>query len=83
AEAKAKAEAEANARAEAEAKAKAAAQAKAQQQQQTTSSTTAEQVSFANCTELRKVYPNGVSSSHPAYTSKMDRDNDGYACERN
>lgn len=37
---------------------------------------------FANCTELRSVYPNGVASSHPAYTSKMDRDKDGYACER-
>ncbi|WP_328587992.1 excalibur calcium-binding domain-containing protein [Niallia circulans] len=37
---------------------------------------------FANCTELRSVYPNGVPSSHPAYQSKMDRDKDGYACER-
>ncbi|WEY89732.1 thermonuclease family protein [Bacillus subtilis] len=38
--------------------------------------------SFANCTELRKKYPNGVPSSHPAYQSKMDRDHDNYACER-
>nr|WP_026582159.1 excalibur calcium-binding domain-containing protein [Bacillus sp. J33] len=37
---------------------------------------------FANCTELRKVYPNGVPSSHAAYQSKMDRDKDNYACER-
>ena len=37
---------------------------------------------FANCTELRAVYPDGVSSSHPAYQSKMDRDKDGWACER-
>lgn len=37
---------------------------------------------FQNCTELRKAYPNGVPSSHPAYQSKMDRDKDGYACER-
>jgi len=37
---------------------------------------------FANCTELRKVYPNGVPSDHPAYQSKLDRDKDGYACER-
>lgn len=37
---------------------------------------------FANCTELRKVYPNGVPSDHPAYQSKMDRDKDGWACER-
>ncbi|WP_077736360.1 thermonuclease family protein [Bacillus sonorensis] len=37
---------------------------------------------FANCTELRKKYPNGVPSSHPAYQSKMDRDHDNYACER-
>ncbi|MFX3672851.1 MAG: S-layer homology domain-containing protein [Paenisporosarcina sp.] len=39
------------------------------------------QTNFANCTELRKVYPNGVSSSHPAYASKHDRDKDGWACE--
>lgn len=37
---------------------------------------------FANCTELRQVYPYGVDSSHPAYQSKMDRDKDGWACER-
>lgn len=39
--------------------------------------------SFANCTELRQVYPEGVDSNHPAYTTKMDRDRDGYACEIN
>lgn len=39
--------------------------------------------SFANCTELRKVYPGGVPSTHSAYTTKMDRDGDGYACEIN
>lgn len=44
------------------------------------SSSTSE--SFANCTELRKVYPNGVPEGHAAYQSKMDRDKDGYACER-
>ncbi|WP_026678178.1 thermonuclease family protein [Fictibacillus gelatini] len=38
---------------------------------------------FANCTDLRRVYPNGVPSSHPAYQPKMDRDHDNYACERN
>ncbi|GIN22704.1 thermonuclease family protein [Siminovitchia fordii] len=37
---------------------------------------------FQNCTELRKVYPNGVPESHSAYQPKMDRDKDGYACER-
>ena len=37
---------------------------------------------FQNCTELRKKYPNGVPSSHPAYQSKMDRDKDEFACER-
>lgn len=31
---------------------------------------------------IRTRYPNGVPSSHPAYQSKMDRDNDNYACER-
>lgn len=41
------------------------------------------QTNFANCTDLRRVYPNGVPSSHPAYQPKMDRDHDNYACERN
>lgn len=39
-------------------------------------------VSYANCTELRDDYPNGVRRGHPAYESKMDRDDDGRACER-
>ncbi|KAF0816626.1 hypothetical protein KIS4809_4548 [Bacillus sp. ZZV12-4809] len=38
--------------------------------------------SYQNCTELRKVYPDGVPSTHPAYDSKHDRDKDNYACER-
>ncbi|ODA15792.1 nuclease [Geobacillus thermoleovorans] len=37
---------------------------------------------FKNCTELRKVYPNGVPADHPAYQPRMDRDKDNYACER-
>ncbi|HWK22335.1 MAG TPA: S-layer homology domain-containing protein [Ureibacillus sp.] len=37
---------------------------------------------FNNCTEMRKYYPNGVKSSHPAYASTHDRDNDGWACEQ-
>ncbi|MDX8360372.1 thermonuclease family protein [Cytobacillus sp. IB215316] len=37
--------------------------------------------SFKNCTELKKIYPNGVGSDHPAYASKHDRDKDGWACE--
>ncbi|WNS77278.1 thermonuclease family protein [Bacillus sp. DTU_2020_1000418_1_SI_GHA_SEK_038] len=38
--------------------------------------------SYKNCTELRKVYPNGVPADHPAYDSKHDRDKDNWACER-
>lgn len=38
--------------------------------------------SFKNCTAMRTVYPSGVKSSHPAYESKHDRDNDGWACEK-
>ncbi|MED4848156.1 thermonuclease family protein [Bacillus atrophaeus] len=50
---------------------------------QTSPSTSTEGTeSFANCTELRKKYPNGVPSTHPAYQSKMDRDHDNFACER-
>lgn len=37
---------------------------------------------FKNCTELNKVYPNGVDSSHPAYDKKMERDGDGGAWEK-
>jgi micrococcal nuclease len=37
---------------------------------------------FANCTELRKKYPDGVPKGHPAYQAKMNRDQDGYACEK-
>lgn len=37
---------------------------------------------YKNCTELRKVYPDGVASDHPAYASKHDRDKDDWACER-
>ncbi|HDJ2906053.1 TPA: excalibur calcium-binding domain-containing protein [Staphylococcus aureus] len=39
------------------------------------------QKSFSNCTELRKVYPNGVSIGHPAYHPSLDRDKDNRACE--
>jgi micrococcal nuclease len=55
----------------------------------TASSTTTEEPAAApqqeyyqNCTELRKVYPDGVPSDHPAYASKHDRDKDNWACER-
>jgi micrococcal nuclease len=41
-----------------------------------------EQESFKNCTELRKVHPNGVPSTHPAYASRHDRDKDDWACEK-
>jgi Excalibur calcium-binding domain len=36
---------------------------------------------FQNCRELRQVYTCGVSSSHPAYRSGLDRDGDSWACE--
>lgn len=47
-----------------------------------TSSSGNQSESYKNCTELRKVYPNGVPSTHPAYDSKHDRDKDNFACER-
>lgn len=43
--------------------------------------TSSPRTSFANCTELRKVYPDGVPQGHSAYRSKMDKDQDGWACE--
>lgn len=36
---------------------------------------------YKNCTELRKDFLGGVMRGHPAYQAKMDRDNDGHACE--
>jgi len=62
---------------------KTASTTKSSKQQASNSSTSASNIeNFANCTELRKVYPNGVDSSHPAYQAKMDRDKDNFACER-
>ena len=37
---------------------------------------------FANCTALREVHPSGVPEGHCAYSGRMDRDKDGWACER-
>ena len=37
---------------------------------------------YRNCTELRRDHPNGVPRGHCAYQQRMDRDNDGRACER-
>ncbi|MCM3008539.1 endonuclease YokF [Bacillus subtilis] len=51
-------------------------------EKEASAASTGETETFKNCTELRKKYPNGVPSSHPAYQSKMDRDHDNYACER-
>ena len=82
AETKAKAEAEAKAKAEAEAKAKAEAEAKTQAEASASATTSSGGSEFfANCTDLRKVYPKGVPADHPAYQTKMDRDRDNYACE--
>ena len=36
---------------------------------------------FKNCAEMKKYYPKGVSSSHPAYAPARDGDKDGWACE--
>ncbi|PAE37639.1 hypothetical protein CHI06_19975 [Bacillus sp. 7884-1] len=84
AETKAKAEAEAKEKAEAEAKEKAEAEAKAKAEAEAAavSASTGGSELFANCTELRKKYPDGVAADHPAYQSKMDRDKDNFACER-
>ena len=37
---------------------------------------------YRNCTALRRDHPNGVPRGHCAYQPRMDRDNDGRACER-
>lgn len=39
--------------------------------------------SYKNCKELNKKYPKGVKKGHPAYSAKLDRDKDGWACEKN
>jgi len=69
-------EAQQKAAQEAQRKAEEEASRAKQQNQQTVTE------SFKNCTEMRKVYPNGVDSSHPAYESKHDRDGDNRACEQ-
>lgn len=53
------------------------AQAKWEAQQQQVQNKT-----YQTCTGLCQDYPNGVASSHPAYTLKMDRDKHNWACER-
>lgn len=35
---------------------------------------------FANCTELRKAYPEGVSHHHCAYETRLDANLDGWIC---
>ena len=37
---------------------------------------------YRNCAALRADHPNGVRRGHCAYQRRMDRDNDGWACER-
>ena len=37
---------------------------------------------YRNCTALRSDHPRGVPRGHCAYQRRMDRDNDGWACER-
>ena len=37
---------------------------------------------YRNCTALRRDHPGGVPRGHCAYQRRMDRDNDGRACER-
>lgn len=41
-----------------------------------------EKRNYQNCTDLRKVFPNGVTYGHRAYLPKFDRDKDRIACER-
>ncbi|MFS0892004.1 excalibur calcium-binding domain-containing protein [Peribacillus frigoritolerans] len=56
--------------------------AKENSNQSTASASSGEREDFANCTDLRGTYPNGVPAGHPAYVPSMDRDKDNYACER-
>lgn len=46
-----------------------------------TGTSASESYNFANCIELKEVFPDGVPSDHPAYQPKMDRDKDNHACE--
>ena len=36
---------------------------------------------FERCDDLKQYYPEGVPEGHPAYQPKLDRDQDGWACE--
>lgn len=44
--------------------------------------TTAEAEYYANCTALREEHPRGIPQGSPGYRSALDRDKDGWACER-
>lgn len=48
---------------------------------QSTATDSGASYNFANCTELKTEFPDGVASDHPAYQSKMDGDKDNWACE--
>ncbi|WP_237605971.1 thermonuclease family protein [Salinicoccus sp. ID82-1] len=50
-------------------------------QEESANDTQGEDERFANCTELRRVYPDGVHAGHAAYQSRMDGNKDGHACE--
>lgn len=39
-------------------------------------------MAFRNCTELNRVHEYGVKKGHPAYEKRLDRDDDGVACEQ-
>ena len=56
-------------------------QAQASESTESNTQTSQSSENFQNCTDLRGTYPGGVSSDNPAYQPKMDRDNDGWACE--
>lgn len=37
---------------------------------------------LANCTEVKQYYPYGITSRHPSYEHRFDRDGDGVGCDR-
>ncbi|WP_212824360.1 excalibur calcium-binding domain-containing protein [Polymorphospora rubra] len=41
-----------------------------------------EEVSYKNCTEVREAGKAPLREGDPGYSSKLDRDGDGVACER-
>ncbi len=52
------------------------------QQNEVTDQSVDTTVSYANCTEVRKAGKAPIKQGEPGYSTKLDRDGDGIACDK-